>query len=299
MDNARRGNNNIDEIKSYVDHITKDSSAEAMAAIASIKASDQTYSHCIDVGVIFQTTYNRIIQETGRKSIFESADQAILSAFLHDFGKSKIPKDILDSTLRFERESKEMKIMRSHPVYGAELLKHMTMPDSYINMARYHHVKQDPNMLSSYPENSQYKDVIFETRLLSIIDAYQALVGRRRYKRSWPPPATMRYIDALAGVEYDLQIWELFLEAMGLYPRGSLVELNNGAIAFVVDVPKEEKDLERPVIAIVRNEYGEDLAHNDVLDLSEERDITIAKDLDAQETFGNNAIDIFMNIEVT
>ncbi len=299
MDNARRGNTNIDDIRNYVDNITQNSSADAMAAIASLKASDQTYTHCVDVGVIFQTTYYNIIQETGRTSIFKSLNQAILSAFLHDFGKAKIPKDILDSTLRFDRDSKEMEIIKSHPTYGAELLAKMNMPDSIINMAHYHHVKMDPAMLSSYPEGSKYENVYFETRLLSIVDAYQALVGRRRYKRSWSPPATMRYIDALSGVEYDLELWELFLKTMGLYPKGSVVELSNNAIGFVVSVPHNGDDPERPVVAVVRNEYGEDLEHHELVDLQIERDLSILKDLDNQEIFGNNALEVFMQIEVS
>jgi HD-GYP domain-containing protein (c-di-GMP phosphodiesterase class II) len=298
MDNARRGLNNIDDIKRYVDSITDTASADAMAAIATIKASDQTYAHCVDVGVIFQNVYNLIIQETGKKSVFQTNNESILSAFLHDFGKSQIPKDLLESTLRFERNSKEMKVLMSHPEHGAQLLSELGMPDRFINMAHYHHVKQDPNMLSSYPKGCQYENVSFETRLLSIIDAYQALVGRRNYKRSWSPPATMRYIDALSGVEYDFEIWLLFLKVMGLYPKGSLVELSNHSVGFVVSVPKDEADPERPVIAVVRNEFGEDLDHHDLVDLQETLDVSIIKDLDNQEVFGKNALEIFMGIDI-
>ncbi len=299
MDNARRGNHNIEDIRKYVDGITQTASADALSAIANIKASDQTYAHCVDVGVIFQTVYNYILQDTGRKSVFDSLNQAILSAFLHDFGKAKVPKDLLDSTSRFDRNSKEMQILMAHPENGAKLLADMGLPDSIINMAHYHHVKQDENMLSSYPKECQYKDVLFETRLLTIVDVYQALVGRRRYKRSWAPPATMRYLDALSGVEYDYEVWLLFLKVMGLYPKGSVVELSNRSIGFVVGIPKDEADPERPIVAVVRNEWGEDLDHHELVDLQESLDISITKDLDSLEVFGNNALEIFMGIEVS
>ena len=298
MDNARRGRNNIDDIRQYVDSITRDASADAMAAIASIKASDQTYAHCVDVGVIFQNIYNLILQDTGKTSTFQSLNESILSAFLHDFGKSQLPKELLDSTLRFERDSKEMRVMMSHPVHGAKLLTDMGMPTPIVNMAHYHHVKQDTSMLSSYPKGCRYEDVSFETRLLSIVDAYQALVGKRKYKRSWSPPATMRYIDALSGVEYDYEVWLLFLRIMGMYPKGSLVELSNHSIGFVVSVPKNEGNPERPIVAVVRNEYGEDLEHHELVDLQETLDISIIRDLDNQEVFGSNALEIFMGIEV-
>ena len=299
MDNARRGQNDISDIRRYVNKITEDVSADALAAIASIKASDQTYAHCVDVGVIFQNVYNLILEDSNRTSVFQSQNESILSAFLHDFGKSQIPKDLLDSTARFERDSKEMRVMMAHPFYGAKLLKEMGMPDAIVNMAHYHHVKQDISMLSSYPSGCTYDKVSFETRLLSIVDAYQALVGRRKYKRSWSPPATMRYIDALSGVEYDYEVWLMFLKIMGMFPKGSLVELSNHSIGFVVSVPVNEGDPLRPIIAVVRNEYGEDLEHHELVDLQESLDVSIIRDLDNQEVFGSNALDVFMGIEVS
>ncbi len=299
MDNARRGNTNIAEIKQYVDNVTGSSSAEAMTAIVSLKASDQTYAHCIDVGVVFQTSYFKIIDRNLNKSAFSNKNQAMLGAFMHDFGKSKIPKDILDSTVRFERESSEMKIIEAHPVLGAKLLSGMGMPKSIINMAYCHHVKQDNQMISSYPKDCSYKYVSFETRLLSIIDVYQALVGTRKYKRSWTPPAAMRYLDALAGVEFDQEAWNSFVKVMGLYPIGSLVGLNDKTIGFVMNVPAEEEDMERPLIAVVRNAEGEDLQNHYLVDLLEEQDMLIDSDLDSQEVFGNNALKTFSEIQIS
>ncbi|MBU3917901.1 HD domain-containing protein, partial [bacterium] len=221
----------------------------------------------------------------------------LLGAFLHDFGKSKIPKEILDSTVRFERESREMKLMESHPDFGAKLLSDMDMPDAIVNMAHYHHVKQDTTMNSCYPKNVDFRKVIPETRLLSIIDAYQALVGRRKYKKSWNPPAAIRYIDALAGVEFDMDIWDDFLQVIGLYPKGSLVELSDKSIGFVMSVPKE--NLDKPQVAIVRNKFGEDLDSHTLIDLEFEKDIIITQDLDIEDTFGEKAIDIFTNLKFT
>lgn len=296
MDNARKGNVNHDDITEYVEQITKNASAEAMSAIVSLKQSDQTYDHCVDVGVIFQSNYFRILEAKGQKSVFDSKDQALLGSFLHDFGKSKIPKDILDSTVRFERESREMKLMESHPKFGADLLSGMNMPSSIINMAHFHHVKQDTTMNSCYPKGVDYSKVTYESRLLAIIDAYQALVGRRKYKKSWNPPAAIRYIDALAGVEFDVEAWDDFLKVMGLYPKGSLVELSNKSIGFVMNTPKE--DLSRPQVAVLRNSAGEHMEHHELIDLEDEQEIEIVKDLDIEQTFGSDAIHIFTSIQI-
>ena len=299
MDDARKGKVNIGGLQNFVNTILENSASEAMSAIVNLKESEQVYEHCIDVGTIFQTTYEKIIKRKDQPSSFKSSYQMMLAGFLHDFGMSKIPKEILDNKKRYSMHSKEMKLLRSHPLYGAVLLSDMDMPSCAINMAQYHHVKLDTTMLTSYPENIEWGDVVYETRLLSIIDIYQALAGRRKYKRSWSAPATMRYLDALSGVEYDLAVWEDFLYTMGIYPRGSLVELTNGCMGFVMNVPKPGQDLERPQVAIVRNAEGEDLTHNTLVDLQAEKDVAIARDVDYPKVYGNKTLDIFTNINVS
>ncbi|MDH5561898.1 MAG: HD domain-containing protein, partial [Deltaproteobacteria bacterium] len=286
----------VKDVISYVDGLTESTSTEALSAIVSLKASDQTYAHCVDVAVIFQTSYLDILKTTNRKSIFQSEKEAMLSSFMHDFGKSKVPKDILDSTVRFERDSTEFKMIQSHPVMGAELLNDMGLPDYIVNMAHYHHVKMDTEMKSSYPQSVDYSNVLKETKLLAIIDVYQALIGKRSYKKSWTPPAAIRYLDALAGVEFDLETWDEFYNAMGLYPISSLVKLNDGSLAFVLNVPKD--DIERPQVAVVRNANGQDLTRHELVDLSEEKDVNIDKDVDHQEVFPDG-LEIFMNLNLT
>lgn len=299
MDHLRKGKININEIKHFAKSITKNASADAMTALAGLKQSDQIYSHSIDVGVIFQKTYHKIIEKKRARSIFQNEYDVIMGALLHDMGKSKIPKEIIDSTEHFEKNSRATQILRSHPLFGAEILAKMNMPDSMINMTHYHHVKQETSMLSSYPTGVDFKDIGFETRLLSVVDIYQALVGKRKYKKSWSPPATMRYLDALAGIEYDLRVWEPFLQTMGVYPKGSLVELNDGSLGFVMSVPGPGQNLEKPLVAIIRNSRGEDLTHHDIIDLSVEKKIKIVKDIDSQDIFGDKALAVFTSISIS
>lgn len=296
LDSARKGKPSADEVKSNIDTVMGKSSPEAITAIASLRSSDQTYAHCVDAAAIFQTAYYAIKKRKGEKPIFEDEKSAIFGAFMHDFGKAKVPKDILESTVRFERESQEMHLLQSHPKFGAELLSGMGMPDYIVNMAHYHHVKVDPSLNSSYPQGVNGDDVIMEARLVSIVDVYQALIGRRSYKKSWAPAAAIRYIDALAGAEFDDKIWEDFVNVMGIYPKGSLVEMSDGTIGFVMSVP--ENDLERPEVVIFRDADGNDYEHPSLIDLAENQDLEIEQDLDHNEILGEDAIDIFLQIEV-
>lgn len=297
LDNARTGKISTADVMVYVDHICDGETTEALSAMTSLKQSDQTYAHCVDVAAIFQQCYREMLRLTGKKSIFESEKELMLAGFMHDFGKSKVPKDILDSTTRFDRDSREMQLLQSHPVFGAELLTHMGLPDHVVNLAHYHHVKMDPGMKSCYPQVS-YDKVLFETKLLALVDIYQALVGKRSYKKSWTPPETMRYLGTLAGIEYEDSTYEMFVNVLGKYPKSSLVKLSDGQLGFVMNVPQNKKLLDRPQIAIVKNAAGEQLTHNDLLDLSVELDLSIDTELDAQDVFGEHALDVFSKLHI-
>ena len=297
MDATRSGKINVKNLHGMVDNFAKNASSDALSAIASLKKSDQTYAHCVDVGAIFQSVYLKLVLKKKVKSVFVDESEMLMGAFLHDFGKSKIPKDILDSTQRFERDSREMKLMQQHPEFSAQLLKKMLMPDYIINMAHYHHVKVDITLPSSYPKVDSYEQLITETRLMAIVDIYQALVGRRSYKKSWAPPAAIRFIEQLTGIEHDLEVFNEFYRIIGQYPIGSLVELNDGSLGFVISVP--EKDLSRPQIVVVRNAKGEDLTHQHLVDLEDERDISITKDVDHVDIFGDDSMDVFTNLQIS
>ena len=299
MDNSRKGIVNGKEIKAYVDNVALKASPEAISAITNLKKSDQTYGHCIDVASLFHSVYFKLLKKNRNRSAFKKRNEALLGGFLHDFGKSKIPKYIIDSSSQYSRDSDEMTIMKAHPKFGGKLLmEKMSVPSAVVNMALFHHVKHDTNMSTSYPKEFDYAKVIYETKLLSIIDEYQALVGKRKYKRSWSPAAAMRYLDALAGIEFDFDIWEDFKQVIGIYPKGTVVQLNDNSLGFVMSVPK--KDLINPTVAIFRNAYDQDLDNHPLIDLQTNPDISILNDLDQYEVFGSGskALEKFKSINI-
>lgn len=297
IDSTREGRLDSEAVSQYVDHILKSESTEALGVLSSLKQSDQTYAHCVDVGAIFQCSYMKLMKKRRIELTREQKAEMLMGAFLHDIGKARVPKEILDSTVRFERDSHEMKLMQSHPVFGAEMLTEYGSSETIVNMAHYHHVKLDTTMKSSYPEVKSYDEVIMETRLIAIVDVYQALVGRRSYKKSWAPPAAMKFIDQLSGIEFDMEVWDEFYSILGKYPTGSLVELNDGALAFVVGEAGE--DLDQPEVALIRNAKGEDLTNNTLINLADEPDIKIVKDLDNYDVLGDASLDIFTNLKIS
>lgn len=296
MDNTTDATPNFREVQDYVERLSAENTIEAVSAIIALKENDHVYAHCVDVGVIFQQVYFAIMEKKGEKSVFKDKQEAMLAAFLHDIGKARIPKEIITSTKLFKPNSPEIQEIRKHVEYGAQLLSKAGMSEVIVNMAHYHHVKKDETMSSSYPKGVTQADTMFETRLLAIIDTYQALISGRSYKKAWTPSAVIRYLDAIADIEFDLDLWTDFQEVMGYYPIGSLVQLSDDSQAFVINVPK--KDLLNPQVAVIIEADGTRSDQHRLIDLAESEALSIKKDLDAVEVFQENAFTIFSNLNI-
>lgn len=300
FDKGRTGKFDSKGAAAAVTSIVEKGTASGMRAVAGLKGSDQTYTHCVDMSVILQGCYQDIQERSGKELDDKATQFALLAGFMHDIGKSEIPKDILESTERFPPDSKEMMMMRNHTVYGAKILTDMGMAKAAINVAHYHHVKKDRTMFTCYPD-VPYDQVNPITRLASVVDVYQALIGKRKYKKNWVPGAAVEFIMGLSGTEFDERIVNHFLKSMGKYPIGSLVRLTTGDLAFVLalapfDVP------ERPIVAIVENASGEMLGSATIMDLMLDQDIQVTEVIDHYEHYADSedqAYQIFQSISIS
>ena len=299
LDQGRAGRYSSQGVESVVEEILSKGSAPAMKAIAGLKGSDQTYAHCTDMAVILQECYSEMLVRQGKVPTEANKHFVLIAGFVHDIGKSEVPKEILDSTVRFAPDSREMTLIRCHATYGARILSEMGMNSITINVSHFHHVKRDTTLFASYPV-VPYEEVLPITRLASIVDVYQALIGKRRYKKNWMSGKAIEYLRQLRGSEFDERTLDSFVESIGLYPAGTLVRLTNRELAFVLSAgPNERPD--RPLVAVVENAQGELLAHHSLLDLMLEPDIQVEAIVDHYEHYNKSddqAYQVFQSIRV-
>jgi len=298
MDQGRIGKFSSKGATEAVEKILREDTASAMTAVAGLKASDQTYTHCVDMSVILQETYADQMLDSGKKASKEVNQSIMLCGFMHDIGKCRVPKKILESTERFEVDSREMQIIRSHPVHGAQILSDLGMSKSSVNVAHYHHVKKDNSLPSSYPAVS-YNEVLPLTRLAAIVDVYQALIGNRSYKPNWVPGKAVELLMKLRGSEFEEQALGHFLRSIGIYPIGSLVRLSSQELAFVVKNDRES--LERPVVVVVETANGDLLTHHQLFDLVIEPDLSIVEVVDHFKHYNQSdeqAYELFRSISL-
>ncbi|MCZ6646286.1 MAG: HD domain-containing protein, partial [SAR324 cluster bacterium] len=298
LERGRLGKFSTSVAEEAVDNIISTGTSTAITAISGLKSSDQTYAHCVDTSVILMETYTDMLRATRKEVTPDVTRMALIAGFMHDIGKSKVPKEILDSTERFAPDSKEMKIMQNHAPEGAQILTDLGQTKKIINIAHYHHVKIDSTLPNSYPRVS-YDKVLPGTRLAAVVDVYQALIGKRSYKRNWVPGRAVELLMKLRGKEFDRTMLGYFLRSIGIYPVGSLVRLNTGDLAFVVTIDQDL--LERPVVVVVENAAGDRLTHNHVIDLSHAADVSISEVLDHFEHYNaseDEAFEIFRSISL-
>lgn len=185
-----------------------------------------------------------------------------LCGLMHDMGKMLVPLEILNKPGFLEPE--ELLIMKSHAVLGYELLKSSDdMHPSAIDAAYNHHEHLNGK---GYPRQISQTAISLPTRIVTIADMYDAMTSDRVYQKGRTHLEATNIMAQLAGTQMDSILVYKFIESLGVYPPGCLVEMTNGAIAIVVEVNERLKL--RPKIIIILDEQKMPVPEQ-VLDLSE------------------------------
>ena len=163
-----------------------------------------------------------------------------LCGMMHDMGKMLVPNDILNKPGRLEQD--ELLIMQSHTSLGFELLK--SSPHMYngaIETAYTHHERLDGR---GYPRRIEGRTISNYTRVVAIADAYDAMTSDRVYKKGIDHLEAVNILSGAKG-HLDLELVAKFIESIGVYPPGALVELHSGEIGIVIEVEAQNHSLNR------------------------------------------------------
>ncbi len=192
-------------------------------------------------------------------------DEALLelgtAGLLHDVGKSKIPDEILFKPGKLDKE--EFSIMQSHARLGAEILmEHKTATPMDVAAAWGHHRRHDGGGYPSAPAWAARDSV---TALLQVCDVFEALTAIRPYKAPMNPRDAFAIMLKDKGA-FEPTVLHAFISALGLYPPGNHVLLNDGRKGTVIEAGL---DIERPVVRVLIDAQGRHLAeeHREVVDL--------------------------------
>jgi putative two-component system response regulator len=163
-------------IKEYHSDLEQTQNVICALALALEAKDSYTRGHSQRVGDLARTFALHLGLST------EDAERLRIAGLLHDIGKIAVPESLLNKKGPLTRE--EFLRVIDHPVIGEEICRPLLTLSSVLKLIRHHHERYDGR---GYPDGLQGDTIPFEVRLLSIVDAYDALTSHRAYR---PAPLT-------------------------------------------------------------------------------------------------------------
>lgn len=234
----------------------------ALVLIRNLRSKQQdTATHSMNV-CIFATLFGRYLAFNQ-----EQLSQLSLAALLHDVGEAKLPKAILDRHNN-ELTPEEIMQMQMHTHYGAEMLgKIEEISDEVTEVAYSHHERIDGK---GYPRGLKAPEISLMSRIIAIVDTYERVTNNVDLKMQLSCSDALKSIYVMRDKLFDGNLVESFIKCLGIYPVGSIVQLNNGAIGIVIGMKPDMHLL--PTVMIVCNSSGENCYPTQVINLDKFRD---------------------------
>ena len=135
--------------------------------------------------------------------------QLELLCLLHDIGKVGIPLEILNKPGRLS--DREWAVLRTHPEKGYQIAMSADELSTIADMILYHHERWDGR---GYPKGLKGEEIPVLSRIIAIVDAYDAMVNDRAYRKALKPEAAQAEIRANAGAQFDPALAHEFLKLL-------------------------------------------------------------------------------------
>ncbi len=196
----------------------------------------------------------------------ESLKAVGLGGLLLDVGKMRVPNELLQK--KGALTDAEMAYIRTHVDIGLELLRESGNVDRRVmDMVATHHERYDG---SGYPKGWKGNQIPVFGRIGGIVDSYSAMTSDRPYAKAMSSYDAMREFKALSDKHYQAEMVEQFIQALGIFPVGTLVELNTGEVGVVLR--EHQSTRLRPELAIILDSQKRPLKDFETIDLSKQGD---------------------------
>lgn len=265
-------------VKQCVDNVI--ANQEAMVWLGLLKEVDEyTAEHSLNVAMLSIVL--------GRQVGLSPADLETvgLCGMLHDMGKSEIPLEILNKEGALSEQ--EFELMKSHAARGYKILKNKSdITPQAAEVAHGHHERLNGR---GYPRKIKAEEISYFTRIVAIADAYDAITSTRVYSPAKTALEGLQILTGAKGSHFDPELVDHFIEAIGIYPAGSVAELNTGEVAIVLPTPQANQNY--PLVLIVRDQKKKPCQERK-LDLSQRPTDDNGKAISIRHLYSNSAFGI-------
>lgn len=175
-----------------------------MALAQAVEAKDPEIKRHLERSIKYATLI-------GRRFNLDKEDMDALKfgAILHDIGKIGVDGGILFKTGRLTPEEFEM--VKKHPEMGTEIIKGVEFLKRAEPIILYHHERYDGK---GYPQGLKGKEIPLLARIVSVVDAYEAMTSNRPYKKAKSKQEAEEELKRERGRQFDPEVVDIFLEIL-------------------------------------------------------------------------------------
>ncbi|MDR3019425.1 MAG: HD-GYP domain-containing protein [Treponema sp.] len=203
----------------------------------------------------------------------------VAGALIHDVGMLRLSKGITEK--KGGLSDAELEQIKSHPLHTSKIVsKELFGPNEVNLIALQHHERWDGK---GYPNSLLGPAIDIGARIVSVADAFEAMVSKKSYRNSMGGYQAIKNLLADNARRFDPAVISAFTKIMGIYPIGSIVRLNNSAVARVLSVHTSAPL--RPVVQMLMDEKGHVIssANSTTIDLLAEKTLFIKEAIDPAE----------------
>jgi len=212
----------------------------ALTSLARLKAyDDYTFAHSVNVCILSIAL--------GRNLDLTKEDLHVLGvgSLLHDIGKILLPADLVNKPGLYS-PAERMEIQR-HTSLGADFISGSEgIKEESVFVVRQHHEKNDG---TGYQSCLKGEEIHLFARIAGLTDMYDAMTTDRIYRKSLLPTDVLKILYLRRKEYFEPSLVENFICSIGIYPIGSMVELNTGEAGLVTSV--NQARLTQPGILVV------------------------------------------------
>lgn len=217
---------------------------DALLWLAKLKKTDDyAYNHALNVSITLMAFGNFLA--LSKKQIKELG----LAGLLQDVGKVKISSDILLKEGKLTHE--EFEHAKKHVDESLKILETTpNIPNTAIFLVAQHHERIDG---SGYPYKLRKNQIGLMSQAAGLIDTYCAITSHKSYAKGVFHQQALDEIHQLSGKQFSSELVDQLVQFMGMYPVSSLVELNTGEVAVVVQQNQVRRLLPRLMLLLDPN----------------------------------------------
>lgn len=231
-------------VNSMVDSIFRNQ--DALLSLSRLKSyDDYTFQHCLNVSVLSVALGRNL------GLVKDELRRLGVGAILHDIGKMLVPEHILNKPGRYTED--EFAVMKTHTLKGASIIMGATdIENDCAAVALNHHERFTGH---GYPRALQGMSIGKFGLISAIVDVYDAITSDRIYHTGLPSNQAIQKIYEWSQTDFYPVYVQKFIQCLGVYPIGTVVNLDSGELGVVY--AQNHSELLRPWVRVVKKPSGE------------------------------------------